>query len=203
MPEEWGGDVQFVPVSAKTGEGVDNLLDAILLQAEVMELKARDGWPRHRRRHRIESRQGPRSGRDGARAAGHAEEGRFPRLRRRIRPRARAVRRSRQAGRRSGSVDSGAGARSFRRAGCGRRFRRRRRTSAWPRRSRQNVSAKRRETRLGKTAIRSLEDIIATDGPGRRSARAEPRRQGRRAGFGRSAARFADQHHARPRSAST
>ncbi|HEY6892624.1 MAG TPA: translation initiation factor IF-2 [Rhodanobacteraceae bacterium] len=41
VPEEWGGDVQFVPVSAKTGEGVDNLLDAILVQSEVMELKAR------------------------------------------------------------------------------------------------------------------------------------------------------------------
>jgi len=40
VPEEWGGDVQFVPVSAKTGEGVDNLLDAILVQSEVMELKA-------------------------------------------------------------------------------------------------------------------------------------------------------------------
>src|SRR5882757_6376825 len=40
VPEEWGGDVQFVPVSAKTGDGVDTLLDAILLQAEVMELKA-------------------------------------------------------------------------------------------------------------------------------------------------------------------
>jgi translation initiation factor IF-2 len=40
VPEEWGGDVQFVPVSAKTGEGVDTLLDAILLQAEVMELTA-------------------------------------------------------------------------------------------------------------------------------------------------------------------
>jgi translation initiation factor IF-2 len=44
VPEEWGGDVQFVPVSAKTGDGVDNLLDAILLQAEVMDLKAvKDG----------------------------------------------------------------------------------------------------------------------------------------------------------------
>jgi translation initiation factor IF-2 len=44
VPEEWGGDVQFVPVSAKTGEGVDNLLDAILLQAELMELTAvKDG----------------------------------------------------------------------------------------------------------------------------------------------------------------
>ena len=40
VPEDWGGDVQFVPVSAKTGQGVDDLLDAISLQAEVMELSA-------------------------------------------------------------------------------------------------------------------------------------------------------------------
>ncbi|MGA7179772.1 MAG: translation initiation factor IF-2 [Thiobacillaceae bacterium] len=40
VPEEWGGDVIFVDVSAKTGKGIDNLLDAILLQAEVLELKA-------------------------------------------------------------------------------------------------------------------------------------------------------------------
>ncbi|MEO5700782.1 MAG: translation initiation factor IF-2 [Casimicrobiaceae bacterium] len=40
IPEEYGGETQFVPVSAKTGEGLDNLLDAILLQAEVLELKA-------------------------------------------------------------------------------------------------------------------------------------------------------------------
>ncbi len=39
VPEEWGGDTMFIPVSAKTGEGVDELLDAILLQAEVLELK--------------------------------------------------------------------------------------------------------------------------------------------------------------------
>ncbi len=38
--EEMGGDVQFVKVSAKTGQGIDDLLDAILLQAEVLELKA-------------------------------------------------------------------------------------------------------------------------------------------------------------------
>jgi len=44
VPEEWGGDVQFVPVSAKTGEGVDNLLESILLQAELMDLRAvKDG----------------------------------------------------------------------------------------------------------------------------------------------------------------
>lgn len=40
ISEEWGGDTMFVRVSAKTGEGVDGLLDAILLQAEVLELKA-------------------------------------------------------------------------------------------------------------------------------------------------------------------
>jgi translation initiation factor IF-2 len=40
VPEEWGGDAQFVDVSAKTGKGIDELLDAILLQAEVLELKA-------------------------------------------------------------------------------------------------------------------------------------------------------------------
>ncbi len=40
VPEEWGGDSMFVDVSAKTGQGVDHLLDAILLQSEVLELKA-------------------------------------------------------------------------------------------------------------------------------------------------------------------
>jgi translation initiation factor IF-2 len=44
VSEEFGGEVQFVPVSAKTGEGIDNLLDAILLQSEVMDLTAvKDG----------------------------------------------------------------------------------------------------------------------------------------------------------------
>ncbi len=40
LPEEYGGEVMFIPVSAKTGAGIDNLLDAILLQAEVLDLKA-------------------------------------------------------------------------------------------------------------------------------------------------------------------
>ncbi len=40
LAEEFGGDVQMVPVSAKQGTGIDELLDAILLQAEVLELRA-------------------------------------------------------------------------------------------------------------------------------------------------------------------
>ncbi len=40
VPEQWGGDTIFVPVSAKTGDGIDKLLESILLQAEVLELKA-------------------------------------------------------------------------------------------------------------------------------------------------------------------
>jgi translation initiation factor IF-2 len=40
VPEDWGGDVQFIPVSAKSGDGIDALLEAISLQAELMELTA-------------------------------------------------------------------------------------------------------------------------------------------------------------------
>ncbi len=39
-PVAWGGDIECVPLSAKTGEGVDTLLETVLLQAEIMELKA-------------------------------------------------------------------------------------------------------------------------------------------------------------------
>jgi translation initiation factor IF-2 len=40
IPEDWGGDTQFINVSALTGDGIDALLDAILLQAELLELTA-------------------------------------------------------------------------------------------------------------------------------------------------------------------
>src|SRR5689334_24395744 len=40
VPEDFGGDSPFVPVSAKTGQGIDDLLEQVLLQAEVLELKA-------------------------------------------------------------------------------------------------------------------------------------------------------------------
>ncbi len=45
VPEDWGGDVQFVPLSAKTGQGVDDLLESLSLLAEVMEYKAIDQGP--------------------------------------------------------------------------------------------------------------------------------------------------------------
>lgn len=40
MPTEWGGSYEFVPISAKTGEGIENLLEIVLLQADLLELKA-------------------------------------------------------------------------------------------------------------------------------------------------------------------
>lgn len=43
IPEEWGGDTQFVNVSAHTGEGVDALLESVSLQAELLELRAKKG----------------------------------------------------------------------------------------------------------------------------------------------------------------
>ena len=40
IPEDWGGDTQFIPVSAHTGQGIEELLDALLVQSEILELTA-------------------------------------------------------------------------------------------------------------------------------------------------------------------
>ena len=40
IPEEWGGDTIFIKISALTGEGIDQLLEAISLQSEILELKS-------------------------------------------------------------------------------------------------------------------------------------------------------------------
>ncbi|TNE72538.1 MAG: translation initiation factor IF-2 [Gammaproteobacteria bacterium] len=45
IPEDWGGDTQFVPVSAHTGLGIDDLLEAVLLQSEMLELEASPDAP--------------------------------------------------------------------------------------------------------------------------------------------------------------
>lgn len=45
IPEDWGGDVPFMPVSAHTGQGIEELLEAVLLQAELLELTAHHEGP--------------------------------------------------------------------------------------------------------------------------------------------------------------
>lgn len=45
LPEDWGGQTQYIPVSALTGVGIDNLLEAIELQAEIMDLHENDNGP--------------------------------------------------------------------------------------------------------------------------------------------------------------
>lgn len=45
VPEDWGGDTQFIKVSAHTGEGIETLLEAVLLQSEILELKAVETGP--------------------------------------------------------------------------------------------------------------------------------------------------------------
>ncbi|MBM3892790.1 translation initiation factor IF-2 [Candidatus Dependentiae bacterium] len=47
MPEDWGGQTIIAPISAKTGQGVDHLLDMVLLQSQMMDLKATTDKPAH------------------------------------------------------------------------------------------------------------------------------------------------------------
>ena len=77
MPEDWGGDTVCVPVSAETGEGVDELLEVIGLEAELLELKAD---PDRRAVGVIiesELNRGSRGGRDGAGAQRNAQDERL------------------------------------------------------------------------------------------------------------------------------
>jgi translation initiation factor IF-2 len=62
--EEYGGDVPLVPVSAKTRIGLDELIEMILLVADLQELKANPKRDADRHDRRGSARQGPRSGRD-------------------------------------------------------------------------------------------------------------------------------------------
>ena len=45
VPEDWGGNIQMIPVSAQTGEGIDKLLEAVALESELLELKAHHSGP--------------------------------------------------------------------------------------------------------------------------------------------------------------
>ena len=89
MPEEWGGDVPFVEVSAREKLGLDDLLEVILLVADVHDLKANPHKPAQRRGDRGQARPHPRPGRDGAGAERHAQPARRRRRRLDLGPRSR------------------------------------------------------------------------------------------------------------------
>ena len=95
VPDDWGGDTIFVEVSALTKQGVDKLIEMILLQADLLELKANPEPPRQRQRDRIRPRT-RRPHRDGAGPQRHAARGRRHHLRPVLRPRAGADQRGRQ-----------------------------------------------------------------------------------------------------------
>ncbi len=73
MPEEWGGTTVFVNVSAKKKQNLEQLLEMLLLVADMQELKANPKKPVRRHRPRGAPRQGPRAGGDRAHPGRHAE----------------------------------------------------------------------------------------------------------------------------------
>ncbi len=104
VPEEYGGDSPFVAVSSKTGMGIDELLEHVLLQAEVMELKAPADAAAKGLVIEGPAGQGPRPGGHGAGAVGHLEGGRHCAGRPNLWPRARHAGRRRQDRQGSGPV---------------------------------------------------------------------------------------------------
>ena len=91
LAEDWGGDTVMVPVSAKTKQNLDLLLEMILLVADMQDLKANPGRPGHGHGARSPTRPRPRPGGHGAGAQRHAARGRFLHLRRGVRQGARHV----------------------------------------------------------------------------------------------------------------
>ncbi len=85
QPVDWGGTIEMVPVSARNGDGIESLLDTVLLEADIHDLKANKNAPCDRRRHRIAALDGPRCGCDGARAKRNAARRRHHRRRRNVR----------------------------------------------------------------------------------------------------------------------
>ena len=96
QPVEWGGDTEFVDVSAKTKEGLDDLLETILVMAEVEELRANPDAPASGTRDRVQARPGPRPGGDDPDRARHARGRRRARRRRPLGPGPRDARLPRQ-----------------------------------------------------------------------------------------------------------
>ena len=190
IPEDYGGDTITVPVSARSGAGIDKLLEMMLLQADVLELKANPESSGAWHGGRIGTRSRTRPGRDRADPGRHAAPGRSVRLRRGLRARARDARSLRPA----------------RHRGAARRPRWKSSASpacpspalrswSWPRRPRRarspsSASPSSARASCKRAARVSLRGSERSD-EGRRGQGTQGHHQGRRAGLGRGAGRFA------------
>src|SRR5262249_13919309 len=117
IPEEWGGDTMYVNVSALNGTGVDKLLEALLVQAEVLELKAPDTGPAAG----VVLESSLERGRGDTDQQGQARSRRRPARGPGVRPHPRNVRRERRGDSVCGSVHAGGCARLVQHAARGRR----------------------------------------------------------------------------------
>ena len=183
-PEDWGGDTIVVPVSATKGTGIDELLENMVVQAEMMELKASPTATPRGTVIEAQVEAGPRTDRDGHRADGHAQSGRAVHLRRLRRQSEVAGRRSRQADQVGRALDAGEG--SWVSPDCRMPATN---SSSWNRRNRPRLLS---EERLAAEAHREAEHAAARHArePARSRRRQEsfaPRPEVRRAGFARSA----------------
>jgi translation initiation factor IF-2 len=120
--EEFGGNVLATAISAKKGTNIDALLEQILLQSEILDLKADPRAEGDGLRRRGPARPGQGAGRHGARVERHAHGRQRLHLRHALRPRARAARRARQDRQVRGPGDPGADPRSHRRPMAGDQF---------------------------------------------------------------------------------
>ena len=160
--ESMGGEVLDVEVSALKHTNLDKLLETILLQSEVLELRANPNRAGRRHRDRGQARPRPRPGRDRPRPGRHAQDRRHPRRRFRVGQGPRAARRPRRDGEGRRPVDAGRGARLPGRAGGRRPLRGGRLRNRAPARSPTTAPARSaRRRRPGMTGARgSLAEMM-------------------------------------------
>ena len=180
--EEWGGDTIVCPISAKTGMGVDNLLEMLTLTAEV---ERAEGQPQPRRaghRHRGASGQGPRPRGDAAGPERYAPSGRYHHRRYRRRPRPRDARTTRASRSPSAGPSVPVEITGLERGSLrGRHLQRRRRRKAGPRAGR--AAQGRGEGQGQRARHEGLAGGSVQPDSGRRDEEPEPDRQGRRPGL--------------------
>ena len=187
--ESMSGETLEVPVSALKRTNLDKLLEAIHLQAEILDLKASPQPLRRRHRRRSQARARPRSRRHGACATRHAARRRHRRRRQGLGARARAHRRARRQCGGGGTVDPGGDSGLRFSSRSGRPVRRRREREPCARDHRLPRAQAARHDGLGRHAAHARADDAVVEGDGPQGLHAA--RQGRRAGFRRSDRRLA------------